>query len=169
MNKAEINLIVAQSNNRVIGRDGDMPWHLPRDLKWFKSHTSGYPVIMGRNTYQSIGKALPNRRNIVISSADPRLFPDAETVRSLDEALMSVQQSEKAFIIGGGQLYKTAMALADRLIVTHIDTTIDDGDTFFPVIHSEEWQLVSEEQHAADEKNPLDIRFCIYERKGRSI
>lgn len=164
MSKAQINIIVAQSNNRVIGRDGDMPWHLPKDLKWFKSHTSGYPVIMGRNTYQSIGKALPNRRNIVISSADAALFPDAETVRSLDEALLSISNEEKAFIIGGGQLYRVAMPLADRLIVTHIDTTIDDGDTFFPVIHPEEWQLTNSETHAADEKNPLDMRFCIYER-----
>ena len=164
MNKAQINLIVAQSNNHVIGRDGGMPWHLPRDLKWFKSHTSGHPVIMGRNTYQSIGKALPNRRNIVISSADPGLFPDAETIRSLDEALMAVQEAEHVFIIGGGQLYKTAMSLADRLIVTHIDTNIDDGDTFFPPIRSDEWKLTSEEEHTADDKNPLDMRFCIYER-----
>ena len=165
MNKAQINLIVAQSNNHVIGRDGGMPWHLPRDLKWFKSHTSGHPVIMGRNTYQPIGKALPNRRNIVISSADPGLFPDAETIRSLDEALMAIQHTEQAFIIGGGQLYKAAMSLADRLIVTHIDAIINDGDTFFPAIHPEEWQLVSEEQHPADEKNAYNLRFCIYERQ----
>lgn len=169
MNKAEINLIVAQSSNRVIGRNGEMPWHLPRDLKWFKSHTSGHPVIMGRNTYQSIGKALPNRRNIVISSADPKLFSDAETMCSLDEALLAIQQSEKVFIIGGGKLYKAAMSLADRLIVTHIDTTIDDGDTFFPIIRSEEWRLVSEEKHSADEKNPYDMRFCIYVRAECSI
>ncbi|UJF24113.1 dihydrofolate reductase [Suttonella sp. R2A3] len=164
MKRPEISLIVAQSNNRVIGRNNTMPWHLPKDLKWFKSQTEQHAIVMGSNTYRSIGRALPKRRNIVISSAPAAEFPDAEVVRSLDEAIALLSEEARIFIIGGAQLYESAIERADSLVVTHIDTTIDDGDRFFPAIDPNVWHCTSEESTPADEANPYHLRFCTYRR-----
>lgn len=160
----EIILIVAQTHNRVIGRDNGMPWHLPKDLQWFKRQTEHHAVVMGSNTYRSIARALPKRRNVVISSAPSAQFPDAEVVRSLDEALNLLAHEPRVFIIGGAQLYNNTIARADRLIVTHIETTIADGDRFFPIIDPTKWRCSSEERCSADAANPYDMRFCIYDR-----
>lgn len=159
---AEIHLIAAQTRNRVIGRDGQMPWHLPADLAHFKQTTLNHPIIMGRKTYQSIGHALPNRRNCIISrhfQAD-----DAEVYASLEAALIALKNEQKIFVIGGGVLYQAAMSLADILDITWIETELL-GDTYFPEIASQTWQEVARKTHPADEKNRYALTFTTYQRK----
>lgn len=145
--------IVAFSNNRVIGRDGDMPWHLPEDLKFFKRTTRDKPVIMGRRTFEALGKALPRRRNIVISRNPAFSAVDCERADSLDTALALVATVEEAFIIGGGQLYRQAMPRVQRLYLTEIDTHVA-GDTFFPEIDETAWREVWRQAYPADEHHP---------------
>ena len=151
--------IVAFSRNRVIGRDGDMPWHLPEDLKFFKRTTRGKPVIMGRRTFEALGKALPGRRNIVITRNPGFSASDCQRAASLDAALALVDSAEEAFIIGGGQLYRQALPRLDRLYLTEIDTEIP-GDTFFPAIDEAEWREVWRGYHPADQRHtwPFVIR-----------
>lgn len=127
-----ISLIVAMAENRVIGRDNQMPWHLPADLRHFKSVTLGKPVIMGRKTFESIGRPLPGRRNLVISRNTEWQADGVETVNSLDAALALVNAHDEVMIIGGGQLYRDALPLAHRLYLTHIELNVDDADTWFP-------------------------------------
>ncbi len=126
-----IAMIAAMANNRVIGKDNQMPWHLPADLKHFKKVTLGKPVIMGRKTYQSIGKALPGRRNIVISRQSGALSTDADWVQSIELALALVQHEAEVMIIGGAEIYRQVLPLADTLYITDIDLTVE-GDAFFP-------------------------------------
>lgn len=161
----KIIIIVAQSDNRAIGRENRMPWHLPRDLQYFKKLTYGHPVIMGRKTYESIGHALPGRQNIVISRNPDLSLPDSETSTSLDSALRYVSQAEKVYIIGGGELYHNAMPQADMLLVTWVHTTIMDADCFFPEIRSDIWQQIDCEHYPADEANAYAISICRYEKK----
>lgn len=163
MAKLEIHLIAAQTRNRVIGRDNAMPWHLPRDLAHFKAATTGYPVIMGRNTYLSMGKALPKRANHVISRNAAFQLPDAEVHHSLDQVLTACESVEKVFIIGGGELYRSSLSLADELNITWIETELE-GDTFFPVIDSRIWQEIACETVEADTNNRYDLSFCRYRR-----
>jgi dihydrofolate reductase len=118
-----IAMIAAMANNRVIGKDNQMPWHLPADLKHFKKVTLGKPVIMGRKTYQSIGKALPGRRNIVISRQGVALSADADWVQSIEQALALVQDEAEVMIIGGAEIYRQVLPMADRLYITDIDLT----------------------------------------------
>lgn len=164
---ATISLIVAVTNNGVIGRENDMPWHLPADLAYFKRVTSGHPVIMGRKTHESIGRALPNRTNIVITR-QPDYVGHGEIVVSsgLSEAiaLAQMEDREEIFIIGGGQIFADALSLADRVYRNRIDTTID-GDTFFPDLGME-WQLMSSESHPADERNVFALNFEVWSKKS---
>lgn len=161
-----INIIVAVSENNVIGKKGEIPWHLPADLKHFKEVTTGHPVIMGRVTFESIlkhlGKPLPNRRNIVVSS---QAFPehDVEVVQDLTEA-KTLAGGTDIFVIGGSRLYNEALPIAERLYITRVHATID-GDTMFPEFNKEEWVLVAEEKHSKDENNPFDYTFETYERR----
>jgi len=155
--------IVALSRNRVIGRDGDMPWHLPDDLKFFKRTTRGKPVIMGRRTFESIGGALPHRRNIVVSGNSGVEAPDCQRATSLEEALAMVVDAEEVFIIGGGELYRQALPRVQRLYLTEIDAEIP-GDTFFPVIHERDWREVWRESHPADPQHPWPFVFRRLER-----
>lgn len=158
-------IVVAQSQNRVIGKNNATPWYLPDDLKHFKEITTGHTVVMGRNTYQSIidhlGKPLPNRRNIIISSsiADP---PEGfEVFGSIDELSKAVDlSSNDVYIIGGGQLYKTILeaGMVDRIFLTQIQASID-GDIFFPAIDSSQWRELSRISHKKDEKNMYDYDF----------
>lgn len=161
-----LSLIVAMARNRVIGRDGDLPWHLSADLKRFRKLTTGHAILMGRKTYDSIGRPLPQRRSIVITrNADYR--PDGvETAGSLEDALSLVRGDSEAFIIGGGTIYEQALPLADRLYVTLVEAEID-GDTTFPAIDPSQWRLVSEETHEADAKNDWPYRFLIYDRETK--
>ncbi|MDQ2070462.1 type 3 dihydrofolate reductase [Natronospira bacteriovora] len=161
----EIVLVAAMARHHVIGRDGGMPWHLPADLAHFKRVTLNHPVIMGRKTFESIGFALPKRRNIVVTRNPEAEFPGAEVATSLEEALARVADSETVMVIGGGQLYREALPRATRLELTFIDAEID-GDTAFPAWSSEQWGEVSREHRPADEKNAHDLAFVTLERKG---
>lgn len=158
-----ISMIAAMANDRVIGKNNQMPWHLPADLQHFKRITLGKPVIMGRKTYQSIGKALPGRRNIVISRQTLHL-PDAETVNSVEQALQLLAGCEEVMIIGGGEIYRQCLPLADRLYLTQIALETD-GDAFFPDYESVgHWHTCDEEIHSPDTKNPYHYRFITLEK-----
>ena len=159
-----ISLIVAMAENRVIGRGNQMPWHLPADLRHFKSVTLGKPVIMGRKTFESIGRPLPGRRNVVISRNANWHADGVESVNSLDAALALVQDADEVMIIGGGQLYREALPLAQRLYLTHIELPVSDADTWFPDYSQYQWQQCAEELHDPDEKNPYHYRFETLDR-----
>lgn len=152
--------IVAMSLNRVIGVDNQLPWYLPADLKHFKAVTTGFPVVMGRKTYESIGKALPHRLNIVLTRDPAFSVPDALVCHSLDAALNhpEISQAEKIFIIGGAALYKEALPLIQYLYMTIIDITLS-GDAYFPEVLPEHWRKISESHHLADEKNAYSYTF----------
>lgn len=165
-----LSIIVAVSENGVIGRDNDLPWKLPDDLKFFRKTTSGFPIIMGRKNYESIGRPLPNRHNIVISR-DPHLkIEGCDCVTSLDDAIVLAQAdgTEEAFVIGGGQIYAQALSKADRLYVTRVHAEIK-GDVTFPAIESKEWNLVHEEHHPADENHAHAFTFRTYDRIGTPL
>lgn len=158
----EISLIVAMTKNRVIGKDNDMPWHLPADLTWFKRNTLNKPVIMGRKTFLSIGRPLPNRTNVILSRS---AFEHEGTLsaNSLEQALEKVGTVPEAMIIGGGELFKQTLPIADKLYLTEIQTELE-GDTFFPEIDLSQWTLIEESEHKADEKNAYDCHYKIYQR-----
>lgn len=146
-------MIVARSRNHVIGKDNQMPWKISADLQFFKKVTMGYPIIMGRKTWESIGRPLPGRRNIVVSRNSDYQANGAELVSSLEEALQSLREFERVFVIGGQQLFNQAFPLADQLFVTEIGLEVE-GDTFFEIPDPQNWQIV--EQLAASER---DIQF----------
>ena len=159
-----ISLVVAASSNNVIGRDGGLPWHLPDDLRQFKRLTTGKPVIMGRTTFESIGKPLPDRHNIVMTR-DPDFAADGcDIVSSISEALDLVDESEEAMIIGGGQVYLDFLPLADRIYLTRVQADVE-GDTHFPDIDEAEWRLVSSEHHAADDEHRYAFDVMVFERR----
>ncbi len=158
-----LSMIVAHADNRVIGKDNDMPWYLPADLAYFKKTTLGKPIIMGRKTYESIGRPLPGRKNIVISRDDEYRAEGVEVVGSVEAALALVSDVEEVMVIGGGAIYKHCLPAAQRLYITHIDANIV-GDTYFPKYDLNEWQLAVSEVKAADEKNNYQLRFNVYER-----
>jgi dihydrofolate reductase len=153
-----ISLVVAMAQDRVIGKNNGMPWHLPADLKHFKKITLGKPIIMGRKTFESIGRALPNRRNIVVSRNPDYAAPGCEMAQSLDEALALFSDQDEIFVIGGAQLFQDALPLASRLYLTFIDLTVE-GDTFFPAWNPDEWTEVSRESFPADADNAYDLEF----------
>ena len=160
----KLTLIAAMDKNQVIGRDGDMPWHLPADLHHFKQTTLGRPVIMGRKTWQSIGRALPDRQNIVISRTTGFEAPGCELANSLDAALQLAQGLE-VMIIGGGEIYQLAMPLASRLVITEVDTVIEGGQVWFPEIDPDLWLETARTSHPADSKNRFDLEFVEYHRQ----
>lgn len=171
-----LSMIVATADNNIIGKDNDMPWHLPADLAYFKKVTLGKPIIMGRKTYESIGRPLPGRRNIVISRDEnyvPKVNGTAagiDIVTSVDQALALVDGSdgsdavEEIMVIGGGAIYKHCLPNADRLYVTHIKATID-GDTQFPAYDDGSWKKTASELRPCDDKNAFELDFCIYQRE----
>lgn len=146
-------MIVARSTNFVIGKNNQLPWKISADLQFFKKVTLGYPIIMGRKTWESIGRPLPGRRNIVVSRNPEYQANGAELVSSLDEALQSLHEFERVFVIGGQQLFNQAFPLADQLFITEIELEVE-GDTFFEVPDQQNWQVV--EKIAASEG---DIKF----------
>lgn len=159
-----ISIIVAINRNNGIGYKNELLYWLPNDLKRFKSLTTGHTIIMGRKTFESLPKgALPNRRNIVLSSRDVT-FPGAECFHSLQDALDACKGEEEIFIIGGASLYKEAMAVADCLYITEIEDAEKEADAFFPEISKEEWHEKSRECHPTDEKHLYSYCFCDYER-----
>jgi dihydrofolate reductase len=158
-----ISLIAAMAADRVIGMDNAMPWHLPADLAWFKLQTLDKPVIMGRRTWESIGRPLPGRLNIVISS-QPGDAEGVSWVTSIDEALQAAGEVDEVMVIGGGRIYEQLLPRADRLYLTHIDAEVV-GDTTFPDFEPEEWQSTFSEFHDADEKNSHSFCFEILQRR----
>lgn len=161
-----ITIIVAKSENNVIGNDNQLIWHLPADLKHFKMLTSGHPIIMGRRTYDSIGKPLPNRTNIVITRNEEWSSEGTTRADSLQEAIeMAKEIDSEIFIIGGGTVYEQAMDWADVLEITEVHRSFE-GDTFFPEIDTKIWKEVSREHFTKDEKNELDYSFVRHERRS---
>ncbi|RUO42938.1 type 3 dihydrofolate reductase [Aliidiomarina taiwanensis] len=157
-----ISLIAAMAHNRVIGKNGDMPWHLPSELQYFKEATMGKPMIMGRTTFESIGRPLPGRRNIVITR-NPALLPDTvEAVDSPEAALALVEDSPEVMIIGGGQIYNYFMPKATRLYLTHIDVDVQ-GDTFFPDWSKACWNKQVLRDIPAAAQQPA-YQACLYEK-----
>lgn len=160
-----LSMIVAHADNRIIGKDNDMPWHLPADLAYFKRTTLGKPIIMGRKTYESIGRPLPGRQNIVISRDSHYQAAGVDSVTSVEEALALAGNVEEIMVIGGGAIYAHCLPFANRLYITHIKADIE-GDTQFPDYdEKEDWQLIDSEISRADEKNKYQLNFCVYERK----
>ena len=158
-------MIVAVSKNGVIGRDGDLPWHLPADLSHFKRTTMGHHLIIGRRTWDEVGKPLPGRTMVVVTR-NRRFAPEgARVVRSVEQALEVAAGDDEPFIGGGSQIYRICLGrdLVDRIYLTRIHAEVE-GDTFFPEFDLDDWELVSEEHHDADEKNEFDHSFLVYER-----
>ena len=158
-----ISLIAALAADRVIGMENAMPWHLPADLAWFKRNTLNKPVIMGRKTFESIGRPLPGRHNIVLSS-QPGHEADVTWVTSLDEALVAAGPVEEVMVMGGGRVYSQFLSRANRLYLTHIDAEVE-GDTHFPDYEPDEWETSFSEFHDADELNSHGYCFEILERR----
>lgn len=159
-----LSIIVAMDENQVIGNNNQLPWHLPADLKHFKTITMGKPIIMGRKTFESIGKPLPGRQNIVVTRTREFHADGVASVHSIDEALELVQHCDEAMIIGGSQLFESTLSKANRLYLTYIHQHFT-GDTFFPKFEYNEWQELSREQHEPDEKNPYAYTFITLEKK----
>lgn len=162
--KSEISLIAAMAENRVIGAEGTLPWHLPADLKRFKALTMGHPILMGRKTYESIGRPLPQRRNLVLTRQREWSAPGTETVQTLDEALGRIEPGEELFVIGGEQVYRLALPRAKRLYLTLVHTQVA-GDAVFPPFDVEQWHLREQEDRPADERNAHAMTFLCYERR----
>jgi dihydrofolate reductase len=163
-----ISIIVAIARNGAIGYNGDLVYHLPADMKRFKALTTGHTVLMGRKTFQSLPKgALPNRRNIVLTRQDDTSFPGAETYGSIEEALAHCTPQEKVYVIGGAQIYRQALPLADELEITLVHDTPLKADTFFPDYGNDyHWHLVSCEDHEPDERNPYPYSFLTYRKQA---
>ena len=163
-----ISFIVAMDQNRVIGKDNQLPWHLPEDLKFFKRVTMGHPIAMGRKTHESIGRVLPGRENIVITRQTGYQSKGCTVFYSIDEFVRDNQnKQEEIFVIGGAEIFHETFPFADRLYITYIDEVFA-GDTFFPSFNLEDWVLTSVEKGLKDEKNPYDYEFRIYDRKTLS-
>ena len=160
----QIVAIVATGLNLEIGLNNTMPWHLPADLRFFKQTTMGHPVIMGRKTYESIGKALPGRKNIVLSRSANFAPTDALVAQSPAEAIELLQHEAKVFVIGGASIYANWLPLCHELWHTQVQATFT-ADKYFPEIRPEQWQLSSAECRSADDRNPYDIVFRHYSRK----
>lgn len=159
----KISLIAAVAENYVIGKDGALPWRLPSDLRWFKQHTVGKPCIMGRKTYESLGKPLPERLNIVVSN-DQEFYAPCEMARTVDEALAAAGDAPEVMILGGRRLYESFMERADRLYLTVVHTR-PEGDTRFPPIDAAQWRVSERLWVDADDKNPFDHTFWVLERE----
>lgn len=157
-----ISLIAAMDKNRLIGADNAMPWYLPADFKYFKEITMGKPIIMGRKTFESIGKPLPGRRNIVISRCGFSA-QGVTSVGSIGSALKAVSNVEEVMIIGGANIYQQMIDKADRMYLTHVNA-VCEGDTWFPAFDESRWNTVEEKSVVADEKNNYSFKIIKYER-----
>ena len=160
-----ISAVVAVANNRVIGKDNDIPWYLPADLKYFKKTTLGHHILMGRKCYTSIGKPLPKRTNIIVTRDPYFISSNCLVVSNIEEGLEKAYDNgeKECFIIGGGTIYDQTKELWDKLYITEVDLNVD-GDIFFPEIDFNEWTLLNEEPHEPDEKNPYHYTFKVLSR-----
>lgn len=159
-----ISIVVAMDKNRVIGKNNQLPWHLPADLAYFKKVTMGKPIVMGRKTHESIGRALPGRKNIIITRNKNYQAEGCIVIHSIDAIFnLGLGNDEEICIIGGAEIFQEALIHANRLYITMINNEFE-GDTFFPEIAENEWKLTFKEKGPMDEKNPYDYYFTIYER-----
>ena len=160
-----ISLIVAAASNNAIGKDGKMPWHLPADMKHFKNITWGLPVVMGRKTFESLGKLLPGRKNIVITRQPGWNAEGVVKVKNIEDALFVAKETDakEVMVIGGGEIYNSLFEKARRIYLTRVEAT-PEADTFFPSLRSEEWYLMSQQNHEADVKNAYNYSFQVWER-----
>lgn len=160
-----LSLIVAASENNVIGKNNVLPWKLPDDLRHFREMTKGKPIIMGRKTFESIGRALPDRLNIVITRQEDYEREGVVRAESLDDAIDIAKESnaQETCVIGGGEIYKQAMEKADRIYLTQVHATLE-GDTYFPEIDESVWAIASKEEHSKDDAHEYEFTFITYQR-----
>lgn len=157
----QISFVVAASENNVIGIGNELPWHLPLDLKFFKKTTTGKPVVMGRKTFDSLGKALPNRLNIILSKHLKDVPPNTLVFTEIDEAItfLKSENYNETCIIGGGQIFEETMEMANSIFITRVHTVVEGGTAFFPEINTQKWNLEWEEHHEKDEKHQFSFTF----------
>lgn len=162
-----ISLIAAASANRVIGKDGGLPWHLPADLAHFKAVTMGHCMVMGRSTWDAFPKALPGRTSLVLSRSAPPLPEGVIGVESADQAMEEarLRGETELMVIGGGQVYSLFLPLASRIYLTRVNTRIENGGAFMPVISALDWTILHSEYRVKDEKNAFDMEFMVLERR----
>ena len=163
--RPEIAIIVAASENNTIGKNNQLLWSLPNDLKFFKNTTWGFPVVMGRKTYESVNKPLPGRTNIVITNKKDWAADTVITAANIEEGITkaAATNSKQVFILGGGEIYKQSMDLAVTIYITRVHAQLD-GDTFFPEIDENKWKLISNEDFSADEKHAYDYSFQLWKK-----
>ena len=158
-----VSIVDAKSKNNVIGKNNALPWHLPADLKHFKAVTMGKPILMGRKTFESIGRLLPGRRNIIISRDKNYVAAGCDVFSSIDDALHALAHEAEIMIIGGATIYEQILSRTNRIYLTEVDVQIA-GDAFFPDINWQHWRLVSDERHVSDDKNPHAYCFQLWEK-----
>ena len=160
-------LIAALDRNHAIGRGNALPWHLPDDLKRFKALTLGQPVLMGRKTAESLGRALPKRRNLVLTRSNTVPFDGMEAVASIADAqaLAAADGASSLCVIGGGEIYALTLPRATRMHLTHVDTQVEGADAFFPAFDAAQWQVTERSAHAVDERHALAFEFVDYQRR----
>lgn len=164
MNKPLISFIWGQDRNRLIGRDNSLPWRLPADMAWFKKSTMGKPILMGRKTYESIGRPLPGRTNLILSRQADLQIDGCTVIHSLDEAKAAVPRADEIMVMGGAEIYALLFNQAKRLYITEIDAEFE-GDAWFPEFERGQWKEIFRESHHPDEKNAYPYAFTILERK----
>ncbi len=167
MDTPSLSLLAALADDGAIGVENRLPWHLPGDLRRFKALTLGKPILMGRKTAQSLGRALPGRTNLVMTRSGQVPFDGMEAVESLQQALQRAAGAgaPELCVIGGGEIYRLALPLAERLYLTHVHTTVPGADAYFPQLDGSAWQVVARESHAADARHPLAYDFIDYQRR----
>lgn len=159
-----LSLIAALDKNNAIGRDNQLPWHLPDDLKHFKALTLGKPVLMGRKTAESLGRALPGRLNLVLTRSGDVPFNGMQAVASIEQA-QDLAGDAELMVIGGGEIYALALPMATRMHLTYVDTVVEGASIFFPKYNATDWKTVSRKQHAVDSKHALAFEFVEYSRR----
>jgi dihydrofolate reductase len=162
----DVSLVAALDRHHAIGKGNALPWHLPADLRRFKALTLGKPILMGRRTAESLGRALPGRRNVVLTRHGVAPFDGMEAVATLDAALAIGREAGALVVIGGGEVFALTLPLATRMELTWVDTVVDDADAFFPRFDPARWQVVSRQAHAADAKHAFDFEFVDYVRRA---
>jgi len=163
---AELVLIAALGRDYAIGKDNALPWHLPADLKRFKALTLGHPLLMGRRTAESLGRALPGRRNLVLTRSGIVPFAGMEAVASLDAALRTLGDADQLCVIGGGEVFEATLPLASRMHLTWVEAGVEGAQAFFPRFDPACWEVYAREPHAADERHAYDFEFVDYVRRG---
>lgn len=158
-----LSILVAMDKNNTIGKNNQLPWHLPADLAYFKRITMGHSIVMGRKTFESIGKPLPGRKNIILTRDSEYQAEGCHVIHSISAIKEMNKKTAEIFIIGGAELFNQTLSFVDKLYITEIESTFE-GDTFFPSLDESEWSLVSKEKGKKDEKNPYDYYFSVYER-----